>query len=67
MKRREKQIISSSGKYEVVEIEIFDEKTETVIDTCFEVRAGYKFLTEFDNEVEALQQLEFFNSQEDHE
>lgn len=60
MKRRDKHVIKVSGKYEVVEIEIFDEKTEQVVDVCFEVRSGYKFLTEFDNEHEALQQLEFF-------
>ena len=62
MKRREKQIIKSSGKYEVVEIEIHNEKTDDIIDTCYEVRNGHKFLTEFENEEEALQQLDYFVS-----
>lgn len=59
MNRREKRIVKTVGTYRVVEIEFFSKETEEVIDTSYEVRKLEKFLVEFDNEREALLQLDY--------
>lgn len=59
MNRRDKRIVKEAGSYRVIEIEFINKQTEDIIDTSFEVRKMEKFLVEFDNEQEALMQLEF--------
>ena len=62
MNRREKRVVIERGVYQVIEIEFFDNHTNRVVDTSFEVRKMEKFLVEFENEDEALSQLEFMLS-----
>ena len=59
MNRREKRIVREAGTYRVIEIEFINRETNKVVDTSYEVRNMEKFLVEFDNEREALLQLEF--------
>lgn len=59
MNRREKRIVREAGTYRVIEIEFINRETNEVVDTSYEVRNMEKFLVEFDNEREALLQLEF--------
>ena len=59
MNRRDKRVVKEAGIYRVIEIEFINRKTAEIIDTGFEVRKKEKFLVEFDNEREALMQLEF--------
>ena len=59
MNRRDKRVVKEAGIYRVIEIEFINKKTAEIIDTGFEVRKKEKFLVEFDNEREALMQLEF--------
>lgn len=59
MSRRDKRVVKEAGIYRVIEIEFINKKTAEIIDTGFEVRKKEKFLVEFDNEREALMQLEF--------
>ena len=59
MNRRDKRVVKEAGIYRVIEIEFINKKTAEIIDIGFEVRKKEKFLVEFDNEREALMQLEF--------
>jgi hypothetical protein len=59
MSRRDKRVVKEAGIYRVIEIEFINKKTAEIMDIGFEVRKKEKFLVEFDNEREALMQLEF--------
>ena len=70
MSRREKRVVKKSGIYSVIEMEFIGRDTKKIVDTCFEVRKGEKFLVEFEHEEEALVQMEFLlgldGEREDH-
>lgn len=59
MRRWEKRVVKEAGDYRVVEIEFINKSTGEKISTSYEVRKMEKFLVEFDNEREAIMQLEF--------
>ena len=59
MKRFDKRIVVSRGKYQVIEVNIIHRESDEILDTCYEVREQEVFVTEFDTEQEALAQLEF--------
>lgn len=59
MSRRDKKIVKQAGLYQVIEVEFRNKKTGEIVASSFEVRNKEKFLVEFDNERDALMQVEF--------